>query len=76
MNGIGPAATIAPWRSISTWVNPGGISSTSDLSALAGLRQVNLTGVIVGKALYEERLDIAGGQAALDAGGETRGTGH
>jgi phosphoribosylformimino-5-aminoimidazole carboxamide ribotide isomerase len=53
-----------------TFVYSGGISSTADLSALAGLRQVNLTGVIVGKALYEERLDIASGQAALDGGGE------
>jgi len=43
----------------------GGISSLEDLQALAALRQVNLTGVIVGKALYEERFDVAAGQAAL-----------
>jgi phosphoribosylformimino-5-aminoimidazole carboxamide ribotide isomerase len=36
-----------------------------DLRALAALRQVNLAGVIVGKALYEGRLDVADGQAAL-----------
>ena len=30
------------------------------------LRQVNLSGVIVGKALYEKRFTIAEGQAALD----------
>ena len=36
-----------------------------DLRALASLRQVNLAGVIVGKALYEGRLDVGEGQAAL-----------
>ena len=35
--------------------------------ALARLRQVNLAGVIVGKALYERRFTFAEGQAALDA---------
>ena len=34
--------------------------------ALRGLRQVNLAGVIVGKALYERRFTVAEGQAALD----------
>lgn len=45
----------------------GGIGAREDLQALAGLRQVNLAGVIVGKALYERRFTIAEGQAALDA---------
>jgi phosphoribosylformimino-5-aminoimidazole carboxamide ribotide isomerase len=49
-----------------TFVYSGGVASPDDLSALAALRQVNLTGVIVGKALYEERFDVATGQAALD----------
>jgi phosphoribosylformimino-5-aminoimidazole carboxamide ribotide isomerase len=44
----------------------GGIGRREDLEALAALRQVNLTGVIVGKALYERRFTIAEGQAALD----------
>lgn len=48
-----------------TFVYSGGVSSVGDLRALAGLRQVNLAGVIVGKALYEGRLDVAEGQAAL-----------
>jgi phosphoribosylformimino-5-aminoimidazole carboxamide ribotide isomerase len=43
----------------------GGIGRREDLAALAGLRQVNLAGVIVGKALYERRFTIAEGQAAL-----------
>ena len=44
----------------------GGIGRREDLVALAQLRQVNLAGVIVGKALYEQRFTIAEGQAALD----------
>lgn len=46
----------------------GGIGRREDLAALAALRQVNLSGVIVGKALYERRFTVAEGQAAL--GGE------
>ena len=48
-----------------TFVYSGGVSSVEDLEALAGLRQVNLVGVIVGTALYEGRLDVASAQAAL-----------
>ena len=44
----------------------GGIGSLGDLEALAALRQVNLGGVIVGKALYEHRFTVPEGQAALD----------
>ena len=43
----------------------GGIGALDDLEALAALRQVNLAGVIVGKALYEGRFTVAEGQAAL-----------
>jgi phosphoribosylformimino-5-aminoimidazole carboxamide ribotide isomerase len=45
----------------------GGIGRREDLQALAALRQVNLAGVIVGKALYEKRFTVAEGQAALDS---------
>jgi phosphoribosylformimino-5-aminoimidazole carboxamide ribotide isomerase len=48
-----------------TFIYSGGVASLDDLAALAGLRQVNLTGVIVGKALYEDRFDVGSGQAAL-----------
>jgi phosphoribosylformimino-5-aminoimidazole carboxamide ribotide isomerase len=44
----------------------GGIGSMADLEGLASLRQVNLAGVIVGKALYEGRFTVAEAQAALD----------
>lgn len=43
----------------------GGVSTLDDLRALAGLRQVNLAGVIVGKALYERRFSVQEGQEAL-----------
>jgi len=48
------------------WIVSGGIGTLDDLRGLAGLRQVNLAGVIVGKALYEGRFTIPEGQAALD----------
>ncbi len=51
-----------------TFIYSGGVSSAGDLAALAGLRQVNLVGVIVGTALYEGRLQVAEGQAALADG--------
>ncbi len=47
----------------------GGIGRREDLEALAALRQVNLAGVIVGKALYERRFTVAEGQAALALSG-------
>jgi phosphoribosylformimino-5-aminoimidazole carboxamide ribotide isomerase len=49
-----------------SFVYSGGVSSLEDLRGLAGLRQVNLTGVIVGTALYEQRFGVADAQAALD----------
>jgi phosphoribosylformimino-5-aminoimidazole carboxamide ribotide isomerase len=48
-----------------TFIYSGGVSSLDDLAALAALRQVNMTGVIVGKALYEERFTVAEAQRAL-----------
>jgi phosphoribosylformimino-5-aminoimidazole carboxamide ribotide isomerase len=46
----------------------GGIGSTDDLAELAGLGLPGLSGVIVGRALYEGRFTVAEGQAALDQG--------
>jgi phosphoribosylformimino-5-aminoimidazole carboxamide ribotide isomerase len=48
-----------------SFVYSGGISSLDDLRALASLRQVNLTGVIVGRALYEQRFGVADALQAL-----------
>lgn len=44
----------------------GGISSLADIEALVALRQVNMAGVIVGKALYEQRFTVAEAQEALE----------
>jgi phosphoribosylformimino-5-aminoimidazole carboxamide ribotide isomerase len=44
----------------------GGVSSLDDLRALVELRQVNLNGVIVGKALYEGKFTVGEAQAVLD----------
>jgi phosphoribosylformimino-5-aminoimidazole carboxamide ribotide isomerase len=44
----------------------GGVGSLDDLRALAALGLENLDGVIVGRALYERRLTVGDGQAALD----------
>ena len=49
-----------------SFIYSGGVSSLDDLRGLAALRQVNLTGVIVGTALYEQRFGVADAQAALD----------
>jgi phosphoribosylformimino-5-aminoimidazole carboxamide ribotide isomerase len=43
-----------------------GIGQLADLQALVALRQVNLAGVIVGKALYEKRFTVGEAQAVLD----------
>ena len=45
----------------------GGVGSLDDLRALRDLALPNLSGVIVGKALYEGRFTVAEAQAALDA---------
>jgi phosphoribosylformimino-5-aminoimidazole carboxamide ribotide isomerase len=51
-----------------TFVYSGGVASLEDLREIARLRQVNLGGVIIGKALYEQRFTVAEAQAALEAG--------
>ena len=43
----------------------GGIASLDDLRALAGLRLVNLAGVVSGKALYEGKFTVQEAQALL-----------
>jgi phosphoribosylformimino-5-aminoimidazole carboxamide ribotide isomerase len=49
-----------------TFLYSGGVSRLEDLRALYELRQVNLSGVIVGSALYESRFSVADAQAILD----------
>jgi phosphoribosylformimino-5-aminoimidazole carboxamide ribotide isomerase len=55
-----------------SFVYSGGVSSLEDLRSLAALRQVNLAGVIVGKALYERRFGVAEAIDALGGPGAVR----
>jgi len=50
-----------------SFVYSGGIGELADLEALAGLGEPKLSGVIVGKAIYERRFDVGEAQALLDA---------
>jgi phosphoribosylformimino-5-aminoimidazole carboxamide ribotide isomerase len=50
----------------STLTYSGGIGQLADLQALKDLRAPQLTGVIVGKALYEGRFTVAEGRATLE----------
>lgn len=58
---IGRVAAVVRGR----FMYSGGIGRLEDLVALAGLRQVNLVGVIAGKALYEKKFTVAEAVAAL-----------
>ena len=49
----------------------GGVTSLDDLRALKELEPLGVTGVIAGRALYEERFTVAEAQAVLDAASET-----
>jgi phosphoribosylformimino-5-aminoimidazole carboxamide ribotide isomerase len=49
-----------------SFIYSGGIGELSDLEGLAALEASSLTGVIVGKALYERRFTIAEALAVLD----------
>ena len=48
------------------FVYSGGVGGLADLEALRELRQVNLAGVIVGRALYERRFTVAEALAVLE----------
>ncbi len=56
-----------------SFVYSGGIGALDDLRALVDLRQVNMGGVIVGKALYEERFTVGEAQAVLEGRSTTSG---
>lgn len=48
-----------------SFIYSGGVSSLADLARLRQLREVNLAGIIVGKALYEGRFTVAEAQRVL-----------
>lgn len=64
VEGVRSAAEAAR-RNRAELIYSGGVASLEDLRGLAGLRLEALTGVIVGRALYEGRFTVARGQAAL-----------
>ncbi len=49
-----------------SFVYSGGIGTLADIEALAELREPRLGGVIVGKAIYERRVDVGEAQDLLD----------
>ncbi len=49
-----------------SFVYSGGIGQLADLQALVELGEPKLSGVIVGKAIYEQRFDVGTAQALLD----------
>jgi phosphoribosylformimino-5-aminoimidazole carboxamide ribotide isomerase len=51
-----------------SFIYSGGVSTLDDLRSLVALRQVNMAGVIVGKALYERRFTVGEAQQILDGG--------
>lgn len=59
------SAAEAAHRGRAELIYAGGVASLEDLRGLASLRLAALTGVIVGRALYEGRFTVAQGQAAL-----------
>jgi phosphoribosylformimino-5-aminoimidazole carboxamide ribotide isomerase len=52
---------------VDSFIYSGGVSDLDDLAALAALRETKLSGVIVGKAIYERRFDVGEAQALLDS---------
>lgn len=52
-----------------SFVYSGGVGELADLQALAELREPKLSGVIVGKAIYDQRFDVGAAQALLDRTG-------
>ncbi len=68
--GCSKAPTSPKWRSIARATRgrltySGGIGSLADLEGLKALAEPSLTGVIVGKALYEGRFTVAAARTAL-----------
>jgi phosphoribosylformimino-5-aminoimidazole carboxamide ribotide isomerase len=60
------AATAAAAESGAELLYSGGVGSLDHLRMLASLKLPALSGVVVGRALYDGRFTVAEGQAALD----------
>lgn len=64
-----PGLAGAAARAGAELIYSGGIGSLDDLRRVAALGLPSLEGVVVGRALYEERFTVGEGQAALDDAG-------
>jgi phosphoribosylformimino-5-aminoimidazole carboxamide ribotide isomerase len=59
LKGVNVAATAALARALSIPViASGGVGSNADIAALAAAKEPNIEGVVVGRALYDGRIDI------------------
>ena len=68
LGGINAVATIELARAVSVPVfASGGVGSLDDVRALAAAREDNLAGAIVGRALYDGKLDLAEAQRLADS---------
>ena len=67
MQGVNVQATTALARLLSVPViASGGVSSLDDIRALLAVRDAGIGGAILGRALYEQRLDLAEAQTLVD----------
>ena len=68
LGGINVAATVELARAVSVPVfAAGGVGSLDDVRALAAAREDNLAGAIVGRALYDGKLELAEAQRLADS---------
>ena len=60
LKGVNVTATAALARSLSIPViASGGVGSIADIDALLAAKEPNIEGVVVGRALYDGRIDVA-----------------
>lgn len=68
MGGVNASATIELARAVAVPVfASGGVSSLDDVRALADAGEDNLAGLVVGRALYEGKLDLSEAQRLADS---------
>ncbi len=70
MEGVNVESTVALARSVTTPViASGGVSSLADIEALCAVESEGVSGMILGRALYEGSIDLAEAQRLADAAG-------
>jgi phosphoribosylformimino-5-aminoimidazole carboxamide ribotide isomerase len=67
MSGVNVEATVTLARAVNVpIIASGGVTKMEDLKALCGVAEEGVTGVIVGRALYEGTIDLAAAQVLVD----------